>query len=230
MEQLPWSMDQKKAALIPLFTKYDNLVIDSQEEDVLSTKREFQEIFEKLGYQQGWGKRIYWINQTKSLEFKIKCYEEVREKYEKQVDRLIDMIKRNKHPLTARAIREVIEQEDRFILKKLFNSFQTDALSFKKETKSHEILLKVQVEPQSIEESFTAVSASSIGIFISKVCQKEIASSFSIILMGVPIAIALLKLASESFVFYDKKIGQRSSGETIMRSYEHICREINREM
>jgi hypothetical protein len=30
LEQLPWNMDQKKVALIPLFTKYDNLVIDSQ--------------------------------------------------------------------------------------------------------------------------------------------------------------------------------------------------------
>jgi hypothetical protein len=122
------------------------------------------------------------------------------------------MIKRNKHSLTAKAIREVIDQEDRFILKKLFNSFEKDQVSYKKESKSHEILLKVQVEPQSIEESFTAVSASSIGIFISKVCQKEIASSFSIILLGVPIAIALLKLATESFVFYDKKVGQGSSG------------------
>jgi hypothetical protein len=28
--------------LIPLFTKYDNLVIDAQEEDVVSTKKEFQ--------------------------------------------------------------------------------------------------------------------------------------------------------------------------------------------
>lgn len=37
--------------------------------------------------------------------------------------------------------------------------------------------------------------------------------------MGVPIAIALLKLATESFVFHDKKVGQRNSGETIVRSY-----------
>lgn len=123
LEQLPWSMEQKKAALIPIFTKYDNLVIDSQEEDVASTKREFQEIFEKLDYHSAWGKRIYWINQTKSLEFKIKSYEEIREKYEKQVERLIEMVKRNKNPLTAKAIREVIEHEDRFILKKLFAMF-----------------------------------------------------------------------------------------------------------
>lgn len=42
LDQLPWSRDQKKGALIPIFTKYDNLVIDSPEEEVVSTKREFQ--------------------------------------------------------------------------------------------------------------------------------------------------------------------------------------------
>jgi len=30
--------------------------------------------------------------------------------------------------------------------------------------------------------------------------------------MGVPIAIALLKLAAETVVFYNKKLGQNSSG------------------
>ena len=75
-----------------------------------------------------------------------------------------------------------------------------------------------------------AVSASSIGIFISKVCQKEIPLGFSAILMSVPIAIALLKLASDWFVYHDKKIGQNASGELIMKSYEHICKEINAEM
>lgn len=76
----------------------------------------------------------------------------------------------------------------------------------------------------------TAVSASSIAIAISKVCLKEVATSFSLILMTIPIAIALLKLASKSFSFHDKKVGQRTSGEAIMRSYEHICDEINKEM
>lgn len=75
LEQLPWSTEQKKSALIPLLTKYDNLIIDSQEEDVTSTKREFQDIFDKSNYHTAWSKRIYWINQTKSLEFKIKSYE-----------------------------------------------------------------------------------------------------------------------------------------------------------
>jgi len=31
LEQLPWSIDHKKNSLIPVLTKYDNLVIDAQE-------------------------------------------------------------------------------------------------------------------------------------------------------------------------------------------------------
>jgi hypothetical protein len=49
-------------------------VIDSQEEDIDSTKKEYQEIFEKAGYGVAWKKHIFWINQTKSLDFKIKSY------------------------------------------------------------------------------------------------------------------------------------------------------------
>jgi len=45
--------------------------------------------------------------------------------------------------------------------------------------------------------------------------------------MGIPITIAILKLASDWFVYHDKKVGQSTSGEWIMRSYEHICQEIN---
>jgi len=37
--------------------------------------------------------------------------------------------------------------------------------------------------------------------------------------MGVPIAMALMKLAAESVVLKSKEIGQATSGDTIMRSY-----------
>ena len=82
------------------------------------------------------------------------------------------MIRKNKQLLTAKAIRDVADQEDRFILKNLFSCFEKDLISFKKNTKTHSVVLKVQVEPQTFEESMTAVSASSIGLFITKVCQK----------------------------------------------------------
>lgn len=46
-------------------------------------------------------------------------------------------------------------------------------------------------------------------------------------LMSVPIVIALLKLTAESNVYQGKKVSQSSSGEIIMKTYEHVCREIN---
>ena len=31
LEQLPWPVEQKRASIIPLLTKYDNLVMDSHD-------------------------------------------------------------------------------------------------------------------------------------------------------------------------------------------------------
>ena len=70
---------------MPLFTKYDNLVLDSQEEEVASTKREFREMFLRHCCEAGWGKRIYWTNPTKSLDFKMKNCDDIRQKYEAQI-------------------------------------------------------------------------------------------------------------------------------------------------
>lgn len=39
LAQLPWSTEAKRNALIPLLTKYDNLVIDAHEEEVAGTMR-----------------------------------------------------------------------------------------------------------------------------------------------------------------------------------------------
>jgi hypothetical protein len=41
------------------------------------------------------------------------------------------MIRKNKNALTAMAIREVIENEDRFILKRLFQYFTDKRLAYK---------------------------------------------------------------------------------------------------
>ena len=212
LEQLPWSVQQKKSSLIPLLTKYDNLVMDSHEEEITATKREYQEVFEKLGYGAAWSRRIYWINQTKSLEFKLKTYEEIREKYEGQMERLLTMLGRLKHPLTADLIKDLIAREDSFLLQRLFEQLDRGRISFKKEKKSHSLILRAHVDPLSVEDSFTAVSASSIGLFISKVCQKELPMGLSALLMGVPIAFALLKLVTESVVMKQKETGQVNSG------------------
>lgn len=32
-------------------------------------------MFDKAGYSTAWSKRVYWINHTKSLDFKMKTYE-----------------------------------------------------------------------------------------------------------------------------------------------------------
>ena len=42
------------------------------------------------------------------------------------------MIKKNKQALTAQEIRELIDHEDRFILKRLFTLFSENVVTFKK--------------------------------------------------------------------------------------------------
>lgn len=57
------------------------------------------------------------------------------------------MIKKNKYQLTAKDIRETIEHEDKFILKRLFELLATNQVDAKKEKKAHTVILNVQVEP-----------------------------------------------------------------------------------
>ena len=63
-------------------------------------------MFNENGYSLAWGKRVYWVNYTKSLEYKMKISEDIRDKYENQIERFIGMIRKNKKPLlTAESIR-----------------------------------------------------------------------------------------------------------------------------
>jgi hypothetical protein len=56
-------------------------------------------MFNERGHGQAWSKRVYWVNFTKSLEFKMKVHEDIREKHESQIDRLTAMVRKNKKPL-----------------------------------------------------------------------------------------------------------------------------------
>lgn len=73
------------------------------------------------------------------------------------------------------------------------------------------------------------MSATSIGIFITKVCRKDIPSLY-LVMMTAPLVLAFLNLISQNSSFASKKASQPSSGEIIVQAYEHICKEINLEM
>jgi len=61
------------------------------------------------------------------------------------------MIKRNKNLLTAKAIKDTIQLENKHILDKLFYSFENNQIPFKKEKQCHQISLKISVQPKNIE-------------------------------------------------------------------------------
>ena len=73
----------------------------------------------------------------------------------------------------------------------------------------------------------TVLSASSIAIFIAKVLQREIPTIYSVALMGLPIAIALLTMKETSSVLHGKKVSQESSGVELLQAYERLCHLIN---
>ena len=68
-------------------------------------------MFEGVKYYQAWAKRVYWVNHTKSLDFKIKIREEIKQVYDSQIERLVEMTKKNKYILTAESIKTVITEE-----------------------------------------------------------------------------------------------------------------------
>jgi len=54
------------------------------------------------------------------------------------------------------------------------------------------------IRPKKFYESITTVSASSIGMIISQVCKKDLPSSLSMILTGIPIALAFVNLTKST--------------------------------
>lgn len=187
-------------------------------------------MFEKVGYGTAWSKRVYWINHTKSLDFKMKTYQEIKITHEKQVERLVEMIHRTKCSLTAEEIVSCIKKEEHFILSKLFEKMQEAKLPFKIESKRYSLKAKIQIEQKQIHESVTMLSASSIALFIAKVLQRELPTVYSVALMGLPIAIALLTMKETSSSIHSKKVSQESSGIQLLQAYERLCHLINLEV
>ena len=82
-------------------------------------------MFCAAGYETAWNKRVYWINHTKSLQFKMKLHEEIKEVYDKQIERLTDMTgKNNGRLLGAEEIRHYIVQEEMFIAKRMIEKIK----------------------------------------------------------------------------------------------------------
>jgi len=70
------------------------------------------------------------------------------------------------------------------------------------------LTVKVHIEPKQSFESMAALSASSIGLFIAKVCQRDISTFASFILMSIPIGVALINFDSPTTLLQGKKISQ----------------------
>jgi hypothetical protein len=61
-------------------------------------------------------------------------------------------------------------------------------------SKVHQIPLHIKLHSNRLAEGFTAVSASSIGIIISRALKADIPVPLSLAMMGIPISLVLVNL------------------------------------
>lgn len=72
LNELPWSLKDTKECLIPVLTKYDNLIFDADDESTKRTLEEFSGIFTENNYEESWRHNSqYWVNTTKNIERKM---------------------------------------------------------------------------------------------------------------------------------------------------------------
>lgn len=75
-------MRDVKEHVIPILTKYDNLIFDAEDENTQRTLNEFAEIFYENGYGESWkNNALYWVNDTKNLIKKMNICQSIREVY-----------------------------------------------------------------------------------------------------------------------------------------------------
>ena len=74
------------------------------------------------------------------------------------------------------------------------------------------------------------MSASSIGIVISRAMKHEIPTPLSILLMGVPLSLTILNLTKSNSSISGKVISKDSFNHKVMKDFTKICATINKEV
>ena len=74
------------------------------------------------------------------------------------------------------------------------------------------------------------MSASSIGLILSKAIKNDISLPFSLILMGIPLSITIANLLKRNSFVSDKKVSEESFNYKIMKNYNEICKMLNKEL
>ena len=112
----------------------------------------------------------------------------------------------------------------------MIEKIKNEQIPCRREIVQHKVALKIMIRPKKFYQSVTTVSASSIGMIISQLCKNDIPSSLSMILTGLPIALAFLNLTKSTTKMGGK--GTHSNHEKgLSNSYnkfqlENICKQI----
>lgn len=101
-------------------------------------------------------------------------------------------------------------------------------IPFVKTKKSHKVSLHIKIEANKTLESVTAVSASSVGIFITKALHQDMPAPVALLLLGIPISLTLLKLVQNpTQPVTDKIASQDEPNMKVINHFSRICQKIN---
>ena len=133
--------------------------------------------------------------------------------------------------LTAESIQEYIKKEEIFVFESLIQKLKKFEIPFHTKRSSHRMSLSIKIEPAKIFESVTAMSASSIGLILSKAIKNDISLPLSLILMGIPLSITFANLLKRNSFLTDKNVDEECFKNKIMKNNDdNLCRLLNKEL
>ena len=74
------------------------------------------------------------------------------------------------------------------------------------------------------------MSASSIGLILSKAIKNDISMPFSLVLIAIPFSITIANLLKRKSFVSGKTVSEESFSHKIMKDYNNICKLINKEL
>lgn len=150
----------------------------------------------------------------------MKYHQDIRDAYENQIEKLAEILKKNrKNFLSIDNLKEYIRNQEKFILDRFSHQLKKDEIPFHIIKKSHQISLHIKLEPKKLGESFTRVSASSIGIILSRALKADIPTEISIAMAIIPVSLTIINMMSKQSMLISDKISLQKSDCQIMNQY-----------
>lgn len=175
LNELPWTLRDTRECLVPLLTKYDNLVFDAEDENTKQTLEEFGRLFESNNYGDSWRQNaLYWVNSTKNIDRKMSICNDIKEVYETQLERLIGLMMRKKTRLTRDKIHQFLMDEHLYIQRKAKQLIRSSQLVMRAASCVLGQQLTIELSRQKHTQNYTAVTLGGMGVLLTKIVKSDL--------------------------------------------------------